>query len=93
MEIYFCTRASRSSPPLGTDCSWLGLFPWAQRAGGWLPLLEDGMDGYKWGGVRWLVIMGIISISVPLCLLELLTAGSRPAREARARPLGAQDKL
>lgn len=49
--------------------------------------------GISVGGVRWLVIMGIISISVPLCLLELLTAGSRPAREARARPLGAQDKL
>lgn len=39
------------------------------------------MDGCVLGsGVRWLVIMDITAISVPLCLSWLLAAGSRPAR-------------
>lgn len=44
LEIYSCTRASRSSPLPGTDCSWLELFPWAQRADLWLAASPGGWD-------------------------------------------------
>lgn len=44
LEIYSCTRASRSSPLPGTDCSWLELFPWAQRADLWLAASPGGWN-------------------------------------------------